>query len=302
MTLDGDAGPRLGAIEAGGTKIVCAVEGGGDTRETTIPTRDPAATIAAILTIFHDGPAIDALGIGSFGPLQLDLAALDYGEITTTPKPGWSGVNLAAAIGGALSVPTMIDTDVNAAALAEAAVAGCADLAYVTVGTGIGVGLISGGRPVHGVAHPEAGHIVVRRHPAHGDYPGCCPYHGDCLEGLASGTAIRDAWGAPLSGLPAGHVATAVEADYLGQLCSMLFLTLAPERIVLGGGVSQHPGLIAAVRTQALRRLGGYWGVATDLPAITTRIVTPASLRQPGLAGALLLARRAFDQTGGGTA
>jgi fructokinase len=209
----GDRGPRplFGGVEAGGTKILCAV-GDGETgaRETVrIATRDVDSTTREMLAYFEGARsrhgAVSAIGLASFGPLDLDPTSPTFGRITATPKPGWNGADLRGALAGRLAVPVAIDTDVNAAALAEArlgAARGCASVAYVTVGTGIGFGLLSDGRTVRGRGHPEAGHLIPRRHPAHDGFAGCCPFHGDCLEGLASGTAIMAAWGASLADLP----------------------------------------------------------------------------------------------------
>ena len=289
----------FGAIEAGGTKMLCGV---GDarrgSRETArIDTRDPERTIVDIVAFFeatadrHGTPA--AIGIASFGPLDLDPASPDYGAFTTTPKPGWSGANLRRAIGAALGLPTAIDTDVNAAALAEArygAAAGKRAVAYVTVGTGIGVGLVADGRTIAGFGHPEAGHLLPRRHPAHGDFAGTCPFHGDCLEGLASGPAIRAAFGATLAEVGADHAAWAVVSDYLGQLCASLILTVSPEHIVLGGGVMTQARLFPMVRTETLRRLAGYAAPWTPDGVAEARITPPGTIEPPGLIGAYLLA------------
>jgi fructokinase len=290
----------FGAIEAGGTKFVCAVGEAADVRETArIETRDVAATLADAEAFFRDaatrhGP-IAALGIGSFGPLQLDRAAADYGRITTTPKPGWSGADMPARLGAGLGVPVAIDTDVNAAALAEASIGagrGRRTVAYATIGTGIGAGLVIGGQAVHGLGHPEAGHLTVRRHPDHAGFAGICPYHGDCLEGLASGTAIIAAWGASLADLPPDHPAWRVEADYLGQLCATLILIVSPEHIVLGGGVMAQARLLEAARASAADRLAGYCASWTPA-AFAERITAPGCTDPPGLVGALMLAERA---------
>lgn len=282
------------AIEAGGTKFVCAV---GDKHtllyKTTVQTRDVGETRADVLAfieaaIHRFGP-LDAVGIGSFGPLQLDRRRVGYGSITTTPKAGWSGTDIPEWFSGRYGVPVVIDTDVNAAALAEAKAADVRRLAYVTVGTGIGVGLVIDGRSQAGFGHPEAGHVPVRRHPAHAGYAGCCSFHGDCLEGLASGPAISEAWGCSLAELPADHPAWEVEAEYLCQLCATLILTVAPERIVLGGGVMQQARLLPMVRKAAIRVLAGYSAQWEEMTAVMR--VTPPLQREPsGLVGAFMLA------------
>ncbi len=289
----------FGAIEAGGTKMMCGVGDarGGSRGTTRIETRDPDRTIADIVAFFAAMTArygaAAAIGIASFGPLDLDPASPDYGALTTTPKPGWSGANLRQSIAAALGVPIAIDTDVNAAALAEAtcgAAAGRRTVAYVTVGTGIGVGLVTGGRTIAGFGHPEAGHLLPRRNPLHGDFAGTCPYHGDCLEGLASGPAIRAAFGATLAEVDAAHPAWAIVSDYLGQLCASLILTASPEHIVLGGGVMAQARLYPMVRAETLRRLAGYAALWRPDGVAEARITPPGTAEPPGLIGAYLLA------------
>ena len=286
----------FGAIEAGGTKFLCGV---GDARtgsreQAVIATADPAATLAEVGAFFDraadaHGP-IKAMGVGSFGPLELDPKAARYGQITTTPKPGWNGVDIRGWLRSRYGIPVAIDTDVNAAALAEAKTHGVTSLAYVTVGTGIGVGLVLGGTTHVGASHPEAGHIPVRRHQGHGGFAGICLYHGDCLEGLASGPAIKATWGASLAELSPDHPAWAIEADYIGQLCASLILMVSPGMIVLGGGVMQQARLLNLVRTATLRHLGGYcpqWDLA-----VAERISPPLCTEAPGLTGAYLLAEQ----------
>lgn len=286
----------FGAIEAGGTKFVCGVGGAraGSRERAVIATTDPAATLAEVGAFFDRAlerhGALDAIGVGSFGPIELDPKAVGYGRITTTPKPGWSGVDIRGWLRQRYGIPIALDTDVNAAALAEADAHGVTSLAYVTVGTGIGVGLVLGGKPHLGTSHPEAGHIPVRRNEGHGRFAGICPYHDDCLEGLASGPAIKAAWSASLAELPADHPAWAIEADYIGQLCASLVLMVSPGTIVLGGGVMQQARLLNLVRAATLRHLGGYcpqWELAA-----ADRISSPLCTEPPGLTGAYLLAER----------
>jgi fructokinase len=286
----------LGAVEAGGTKFVCAVGDAEHVHETvSIATRDVATTMADVFAFFDAASvrhgAMRALGIGSFGPLDLDPGSSGFGRITTTPKPGWADADLPAQLRARFGLPVAIDTDVNAAALAEAERSGVSRLAYVTVGTGIGVGIVLDGHCQAGFGHPEGGHIPVRRERGH-EYAGACRYHGDCLEGLASGPAMAAAWGMPAAELADDHPSWRIEAGYLGQLCASLILTLAPERIVLGGGVSQRVGLLAMVRAATLRTLGGYvghWNVAEA----ERRITAPHCIYPSGLVGAFLLAERA---------
>ncbi len=288
-----DAAPLLGGIEAGGTKFVLAV--GPSPREivsrTVIPTTTPDRTLAEVTHWFAEHGPVVALGIASFGPVELDRASPNWGYITDTPKPGWAQTDIAGPLAKALACPVGFDTDVNGAALAEATYgAGGTSLAYITVGTGIGVGLVTGGRTVHGAGHPEMGHIFPRRDREDFDFPGHCPFHGDCMEGLASGPAILARWGAMLSDLPPGHPAHTYVAGYLAQLCHTAFATVAVETIVLGGGVMQTPGLLDAVRERTFA-LG-----AEYLPGRSRQqIVAPKLGQESGISGALQLAARAFE-------
>lgn len=281
----------LGGIEAGGTKFVLAVGSSPQaiTVRHTIPTRDPATTLAEAAAWFAAQGQITALGIGSFGPVDLDPASVGWGRITNTPKTCWIDCDIAGFFMDNLGVPVGFETDVNAAALAEFAAAGkaCGSLAYLTIGTGIGGGLVLDGKPVHGIAHPEMGHIYPRRHPADHDFPGICSHHGDCLEGLASGPAIMARWGASLSQLPADHLAHAVIADYIAQACYVLFATVAVGEIVIGGGVANTPGLVERVAGRTHELGAGY------LPGATRhRIIRPRLGENAGIIGAMMLAER----------
>lgn len=290
----------FGAIEAGGTKFVCGIGDarGGSIETAVVQTRDPDSTFAEVAAFFaaaaRHGP-LGAIGIASFGPVQINSGSPRFGQILATPKAHWEGTDMVGRTRAILDVPIMIDTDVNAAALAEAAAAGAdvTQLAYVTVGTGIGVGLVSGGHPVHGLGHPEAGHILPRRHPLHDGFAGICPFHGDCLEGLASGPAIAAAWGKAAQDLPDDHPFRAVEADYLAQLCATLFLMMAPERIVLGGGVMKQEKLFPMIHACTAELLAGYFGGATSVEDMAARIVPPSCTEPSGLIGAYLLAEKA---------
>jgi len=282
----------LGGIEAGGTKFVLAVGPSPDAilARHTIPTRDPASTLVEASEWFAAQGGIAALGIGSFGPVELDRASEQWGFITNTPKPGWANCDLAGFFAARLGVPVGFDTDVNAAALAEYAAAGGAGggLAYLTIGTGIGGGLVLDGRPVHGIAHPEMGHVYPRRHPQDLAFAGICPAHGDCLEGLASGPAVIARWGVSLSDLPGDHPGHAIIADYIAQACHMLFASLAVGEIVIGGGVANTPGLIARVAERARALDNGY------LPGGPRhRILPPRLGGDAGITGALMLAEAA---------
>ncbi len=286
----------LGAIEAGGTKFVLAVgtSPGAITARHMIPTHDPATTLAEAAEWFAAQGAIAAIGIGSFGPVELDPASPKWGFITNTPKPGWADCDVAGTFARALGVPVGFDTDVNAAALAEhaacirAAGGGSASLAYLTIGTGIGGGVVLEDRPVHGIAHPEIGHIYPRRHAMDADFAGICPHHGDCLEGLASGPAIFVRWGKSLSELPADHPGHAIIADYIAQACHTLFASMAAAQVVIGGGVAKTPGLIERIAERARELDAGY------LPGGARHaVIRPRLGGDSGIVGAMLLAEAA---------
>ncbi len=282
--------PLLAGIEAGGTKFVLAV--GHSLTEIIarheIPTRDPATTLAQASEWLEEQGEISALGIASFGPVDLDPSSPLWGHITNTPKPGWENCDIAGYFTERLGVPIGFDTDVNGAALAEyehGAGKAAASLAYITVGTGIGGGLVFGARAVHGAAHPEMGHIFPRRHADDREFKGICPHHGDCLEGLASGPAIKARWGASLSELPADHVAHDIIAYYLAQLAHSLIAMTAVEIIVLGGGVMRTGGLLERVNERASELGAEYFPGGSK-----HQIVSPGLGDNAGLAGALMLA------------
>ncbi|WP_343617031.1 ROK family protein [Novosphingobium sp.] len=290
----------FGAIEAGGTKIICGIGDAEGSRETIrIPTSNPETCVSQILAFFREGQQkygpMEAVGLATFGPVDLDPSSPTWGHITTTPKPGWQGADLRGMIAQGIGLRVEVDTDVNAAALAEAfvgAARGSQSAAYITVGTGIGVGLVSGGRTIIGRGHPEIGHILPRRHGAHDNFAGVCPFHGDCYEGLASGPAIIAAWGGSLAELPGDHPAWDAQADYLGQLCASLILSVAPEHIVIGGGVMAYEHLLVAVRRETARRLGGYASLWADPEILDARITAPGCIEPAGLVGAYLLAQQ----------
>lgn len=280
-----------GLIEAGGTKFVLGIADADRTIRAThrIPTTTPDETIAAAVDWFKaQGEPLAAIGIGSFGPLQLDRTAVDWGHITRTPKPHWANTDLVGPFAEAFGCPVAIETDVNAAALAEAkwgAGAGCSALLYLTIGTGIGGGFVSGGRLLHGLSHPEMGHIRMPRHPDDAEFKGSCPFHGDCLEGLASGPAIIARWGNSLSELEPDHPGKAIIAWYLAQAMITFQAVMEPVRIVLGGGVTGTAGLLDLVRARAKAAAAGYF--AGDLEKV---IVAPGLGEQSGLLGALAVA------------
>jgi fructokinase len=262
-----------------------------------LPTRSPQQTFAEMTAWFETAAArqgpIGAFGIGSFGPIELDPRSPLFATFTTTPKPGWSGASLRAALAG-FGAPLRLDTDVNAAALGEflhGAGRGCGTLAYTTVGTGIGSGVVKDGAIVSGWSHYESGHLLVRRDPARDPYGGLCPFHGDCLEGLASGPAIAARWGHDLSAASQDQVA--LIADYLAQLAAALVLLHRPERLIFGGGVMKAPGMIEQLRTLTREKLAGY--IAEWNQDLAHRIVTPGLGDDAGITGAIELGRRALE-------
>ncbi len=285
-----DGRPLLGGIEAGGTKFVLATgyTPGVIQDRHVLPTLDPDTTLDAAAAWFASRGQIAALGIGSFGPVELDRGRARWGHILNTPKPGWSGCDLAGVLQSRLGAPIALDTDVNAAALAEyglGAGRGAAATAYITIGTGIGAGFVIDGRSLRGAGHPEFGHIYLRRDADDRTFPGICPFHGDCLEGVASGPAILARWGATLSDLPPGHEAHRRIAGYLAQACHTIFAAMAVEVIVLGGGVAHAPGLVETVARETARIGAGY------LPGRDRqRIAKPQLGDDAGITGALLLA------------
>jgi fructokinase len=288
-----------GGMELGGTKVVCAVgRGPGEIVERTVfPTTTPDETLDRATRFLAAHRPLAAVGIAAFGPLDLDPASAGYGSVTTTPKRDWPGTRVRERIEAALGVPAPIDTDVSAAALAEwrwGAARGVDTAAYVTVGTGIGAGILVAGRPYRGLSHPEFGHVPVARDPSD-DFPGVCPFHGDCLEGLASGPAIEARWHTDPPRLPADHEGWALEAGYLGSALATLVLILAPGRIVLGGGVMTASGLIALVRARVRQRLAGYLAVEPLDGLLDDYLVPPALGADAGVLGAIALARQIVD-------
>jgi len=288
--------PLYGGIEAGGTKFVCAVGTGPDDVRalTRFPTRTPEETLAEALAFFQAQPELPvALGIGSFGPVDPNPASPTYGFITSTPKPGWAHTDVAGALREALGVPVTFDTDVNAAALGEHRWGAAQDVdtfLYVTVGTGIGGGGMVAGQRLHGLLHPEMGHIFIPRTPDD-TAEGICPYHGACLEGLATGPALAARWGRPATELPAAHPAWDLEARYLALAVVNYILVLSPQRIILGGGVMHQTHLFPRIRRQVQYLLNGYLQRREILEdAIDRYLVPPALGDRAGVLGSLALA------------
>lgn len=297
------AGALVGAIEAGGTKFVLALARSDGTilaRE-RIATGRPETTWPALTGFFdaaqRDHGAISAFGVASFGPLDIDPASPIYGTFAGTPKPGWSGARWHDAL-GRFGVPIAIDSDVNAAALGEwtaGAGRGIGTLAYTTVGTGIGTGVVKHGRSLAGFSHYESGHIHPPHDRAIDPYAGCCPYHGDCLEGLAAGPAIAARWGCRIDQLADPAPAVDLIAGYLAHLAASLVLLHMPERLIFGGGVCHTPGLIEALRRHTEARLAGYIQADALDPGLKNYIVAPGLGDEAGITGAILLGQRALD-------
>ena len=289
----------IAGVELGGTKVICLLASGPDDvhDRVSIPTTTPDETLGAVEQVLRRWSGYEALGIASFGPVSLDRSASDYGFITATTKPDWSNTDVGIRLARVAGVPLGFDSDVNGAALGEGrwgAARDVADHAYVTVGTGVGVGLILGDAPVAGLTHAELGHIRPLRR-AGESWSGSCSFHGDCVEGLASGTAIHARTGIPAQDLPPDHPVWDDVAHSLAQLCHMLVLTGIPRRIVMGGGVMiGTPLLFPAIRTKLIESLGGYVSASGLLPVES--YVVPAALGgMAGPLGAVELGGRALN-------
>jgi fructokinase len=287
-----------GGVETGGTWCVCAVGSGPEEilDSERFPTTGPEETLARIVGFFAGGPEIEALGIGSFGPLDLDRSSPTWGYVTTTPKPGWQHVSVASVLAARLGVPVAFDSDVSAAALGEyrwGAGRGAGSLFYLTVGTGIGGGLLIDGRPWHGLVHPEVGHIRVSREldPDRASFPGICPVHGDCWEGVASGPAIAERCGCRSEELSTDDPVWKIEADYLALGILSIVLVVSPQRVVVGGGVIEHPSLLEAIRVRVRELLGGYLATPALSEEIDSYLVRPALGDRAGVLGAIALAQ-----------
>lgn len=292
--------PLFGGIEAGGTKFVCAVGTGPDDlrAEIRFPTTTPQETIAQALAFFREQAQhepLTAIGIASFGPIDPNPRSPTFGYVTTTPKPGWAHTDFAGAVRRALGVPVGFDTDVNVAALGEwrwGAAQGLDTFIYLTIGTGIGGGGMVNGKLIHGLMHPEMGHIRIPHDWQADPYPGYCSYHGDCFEGLAGGPALEGRWGQRGETLPADHPAWALEAHYLALGLVNYICTLSPQRIIMGGGVMEQRHLFPMVRQRVRELLNGYLQAEAILSRIDEYIVPPALGRRSGVLGAIALAEQ----------
>ena len=289
-------------VEAGGTKFVCAV---GTSKlilnSAVIPTTHPDETMQKVPAFFRKQKNkfgdFAGLGVGSFGPLDLNPSSGTFGHIGKTPKPGWDNFNLISAF-KEFNCPISIDTDVNAAGLAEASLGSAKNagvVLYVTIGTGIGVGVIIDEKSYQGLSHPEIGHIIIPTDPKDSDFAGVCPYHGNCLEGLTSGPAIKKRWGVSLSQLPIDHPAQYLHARYISVLCMNLILSFSPRVILIGGGVMKAPGILDKIHNNVLTLLGAYVSSVGTLDDVKRLIKTPVLGDQAGIRGSLLLAERVLS-------
>ncbi|MGX6446140.1 ROK family protein [Neobacillus sp. K501] len=285
----------FGGIEAGGTKFICAVgdETGKIIEKIQIPTTVPNETMDQVIHFFKKHP-LKAIGIGSFGPIDVDQNSKTFGHITTTPKTAWKEFPLMQTVKEAFPVPIGFNTDVNAAALGESkygAAMGLDSCLYITVGTGIGAGAVVNGQILQGLSHPEMGHILIRRHPED-DFNGNCPYHGDCLEGLAAGPAIEKRWGQKGDSLQAQSQVWELEGYYLAQALMQYILILSPKKIILGGGVMKQKTVFHSIYHHLKEMMNGY----VQLPELTEYIVSPSLGDSAGIIGALELAKIAFEK------
>jgi fructokinase len=296
--------PLYGGVEAGGTRFTCAIGSGPDElkAEVSFATTTPQETIDRAITFFQQyqrREPLSAVGVGSFGPVDLNPASPRFGYITSTPKPGWANTEFSGRISRALHVLVGFDTDVNAAALGEAtwgAAKGLETFIYMTVGTGIGGGGMVNGQLLHGLQHPEMGHLRLPHDLDKDPYPGGCPFHGDCLEGLAAGPALLARWGQRGEDLPPDHPAWRLEAHYLALGLANLICTFSPQRIILGGGIMQQKSLFPMVRQNVQQLLSGYLQVPAILERIDQYIVPAALGSRAGVLGAIALAKKAFHQ------
>jgi len=293
----------FGGIEGGGTKFVCAVgtAEGEILAETRFPTTSPGETLQRAISFFEEQirhlGLLRAIGIASFGPLDPRPDSVNYGHILPTPKAGWTGADIVSPIRAAFHLPVSFDTDVNGAALGEwkwGAAQGLDTFIYLTVGTGIGGGGMVGGKLMHGLLHPEMGHIPLPHDTAQDPFAGNCPFHGDCFEGLACGPAIEKRWGKKAESLLPDHPAWELEAHYISLALWSLTCTLAPERIILGGGVMQQPHLMPLIRQKTQALLNGYLQSPAILENIETYIVPPHLGNRAGVLGAIALAQHAL--------
>jgi fructokinase len=290
----------FGAVEAGGTKFICGIgdSAGNLIEEQRIETRSPEETLPQVVQFFQEhskelGSPIHRIGIGSFGPLDLDPLSPSFGHITSTPKKGWSGTDIPGFLKSHLHWTITIDTDVNAAAYGEylwGAGRNLSSMVYFTIGTGIGGGAILNGKPIHGLVHPEMGHLIVDHDLSKDPFPGVCPYHKDCFEGLATGPSLETRWKAKPEDLPPDHPAWDLEAYYIARAMHTVITILSPQRIILGGGVMQQTTLMPRIRRLVQESLNGYVLSDSIISNIDDYIVAPSLGKQAGILGSLALA------------
>jgi len=291
----------FGGIEAGGTKFVCVIANnpGDIVEEGRFPTTNPLETIEKTILFFRNAIQkhkikLSALGVGCFGPIDLDTNSPTYGFITTTPKPGWQNINLLQPIKDALNIPIAFDTDVNVAAIGEGKWGAAQDLddfLYFTIGTGIGGGAIINKKPLHGLIHPEMGHILLNQDTSMDTYSGKCPYHRNCFEGLACGPSIKDRWGTSAENLDDNHPAWILETDYIAQAMSNFVCSFSPKKIILGGGVMQKKLLYPMIHKKTQQYLNGYVQSEMISKRMDEYIVPPGLGNQSGMLGAIALAQ-----------
>ncbi|MEI7849435.1 MAG: ROK family protein [Chloroflexota bacterium] len=293
----------FGGIEGGGTKFVCAVGTGPDDirAETRFPTTTPAETIGRAISFFQEQEKaigrLSAVGFASFGPIDPNLVSPTYGYVLPTPKPGWSNSDVVGPLKKALNLPIGFDTDVNGAALSEArwgAAQGCDPVVYFTIGTGIGGGAVVNGKLMHGLTHPEMGHMKIPHDLSVDPFPGACPFHGDCFEGLAAGPSIEQRWGQKAETLPADHPAWDIEAQYIALAFANIIYTFSPQKIVVGGGVAQQAHMLPLIQQKVQKILGGYVQSAQITQHIDQYIVLPGLGNRSGVLGAIALAELAL--------
>jgi fructokinase len=285
-----------GGVETGGTWTVCALGTGPDelVDVRTFRTTEPAETLERIVAFFAERTTAAAIGVGSFGPVDLDPDSETWGYVTNTPKPGWAHTAVAPVLRDRLGVPVRFDTDVTAAALGEhrwGAGAGTDNLCYLTVGTGVGAGLLVDGRPLHGLVHPEVGHIRIPHDRRRDPFEGTCPMHGDCWEGLAAGGAIAARWDADPAELADDHPAWALEAEYVALGIFAIVCVASPRRVIAGGGVLERAGLLPAVRDHLRRLNAGYLENPLLNERIDSYLVAPQLGDRAGVLGAVALAQ-----------
>jgi fructokinase len=296
-------GELYGGIETGGTWCVCAVGSGPDeiVSEEQFATTEPDETLDRIVEFFRGTPPLQAIGVGSFGPVDLDRSSPTWGYVTTTPKPGWQQTAVAPVIADRLGVPVAFENDVTAAAVGEhrwGAGQGVSALCYLTIGTGIGAGLLIDGRPWHGLVQPEVGHLRIPYDSGPERFAGICPVHGDCWEGLASGPAIAARWDVAPADLPDDHSAWEIEADHLAMGILSIVMVASPERVIVGGGVMDRSPLLGMVRQRLRELVGGYLQTPMLGEAIDSYLVRPELGDRAGVLGAIALAEKTVQEAG----